>query len=199
MDNNTTIPQNRPEIGKEGMISNQVGNTALKIDRHIKSGSGRYGTTLLTSDMLNDICLDYINGSKIGKLTKKYSIGYDRILKILNNESGRIDKLRAEIAIKQEKEFVPIVISKRSEILERITPEVIKKAKLGQMASAISDLTNVKRLEQGLSTDNIAIVSKGLSDEQLREYILSGNLGVNKENNAPESNENKVVNEKEGV
>ena len=135
--------------------------------------------TELSEENLQAILYNVANGVKIYKILKEYSIGYDRLLKIINKNQNKIDSIRSSIAAQCEKEFLPVIIQKRKAILDSIDEKDVKTAKLASKTSAINDLTNVKRLESGQSTDNIAIISKDLDEKQLKEYILNGTIKDN--------------------
>ena len=150
--------------------------------------------TELSVEHIELIYQDVANGVKSYKIMKKYSIGYDRYLNITNKGCNKIDEYRQKLALAVQKDFIPKALLKRNEILDSIDGKDIKGAKLASKTAAIHDLTIDKRLEAGLSTDNIAIISKDLTDEQLRDFILNG---VNDINKPIVVNENNIVNEKQ--
>jgi hypothetical protein len=133
----------------------------------------------ITGDRLSELLIRVAHNESISSIMRHYNIGYSRYNNICNREKDRIDKIRQELAIEREKQFASKAIIKRDEILNSITEKDIKTSKLASKTAAIHDLTIDKRLETGQSTDNISVLSRELSDEDLKKYIIGVDNSVN--------------------
>jgi len=131
--------------------------------------------------IIDNILFDKAVGISNKEIGRKYSLAYYTINNLLDRNKDKLDNLYRDIAEERDKHVKSLILQKRADIIESITPETVRKASLSQKTSAAVDLTQIKRLESGQSTENVAINVN--SADELLSFIQGRN--VNKEDTPP--------------
>ena len=147
--------------------------------------------TELSKEQLNEliglIALEY----PTDKLQAKFHIGFDRLNNIKNKYDSEIQVYRGKLALEREKQINPMLISVVYEGLKDICDNKgkIRSARFGELSRGIEALYKSFRLSNGQSTDNV-LVAQEMDTEQLKEFILNGNMRSNV--NGVISNQNEI-------
>lgn len=142
----------------------------------MSKGINKYGASglQLDSQLLDGMMLDYIAGLTINGVSKKYNLTHKSIKRLFELNKQKMLDLRREYAIERDKQVREAVMLKRAEIMDNISAEDIKRASLSSKTKSALDLTQIKRIESGETTQNIALAIKDMNKEQLIEWLIQG-------------------------
>ena len=133
--------------------------------------------TELTTDNITEIITLLANNESDNEIITKFHIGHHRLTKLKNKYITDIDSIRNSLALSRQKE----IPSKVSLLIDNALNELktdktkLNKAKYQDICKSLKEMHHILRLETGQSTANEMLISKGMTDDQLREYIMTGN------------------------
>ena len=132
--------------------------------------------TKLSNEQLGQIIDSIASGDKLSSICKSFHLGDRRLKDIINKYVNEIADRKIDLERERDENFRLKIGQHRLTIAESISDKDIDEASLTGKTRSLVDLTSIKRLEQGQSTENIAIKSSDLTYEQLKEYAKTGKL-----------------------